>query len=206
MTTEERIKVWDIAVRIFHWSLVVLYVVSYLTGEDESDLHNYAGYGVLGLIVFRLAWGVIGPRHARFTDFIYGPSKTLEYAKSLLNRRPAHYLGHNPLGGWMIIALLVSLFITCWSGMEYIGSKGEGPLAVNSGMVISAAVANDDEDEDEGEEEGDEFWEEVHEVFANLTLLLVILHIAGVIAASLVHRENLIKAMVTGYKRPGPDG
>ena len=206
MTSEERIKVWDIAVRIFHWSLVVLYVVSYLTGEDESALHNYAGYGVLGLIVFRMVWGVVGTRHARFTDFIYGPGKTLAYAKALLSRQPAHYLGHNPLGGWMVVALLVTLFITCWSGMEYIGSKGEGPLAADTGMVISVALANDDEDEDEEHEEGDEFWEEVHEVFANLTLLLVILHIAGVLAASLVHRENLAKSMVNGYKRPGPDG
>jgi cytochrome b len=203
MTAKEGIKVWDIAIRTFHWSLVVLYMVSYLTGEDESDLHNYAGYAVLGLIAFRVVWGLIGTRHARFTDFIYGPGKTLEYARSLLKMRPAHYLGHNPLGGWMAIALLVSLFITCWSGMEYIGSKGEGPLAVNSGIVISAAMANGDEDEGYGE--GDEFWEEIHEVSANLSLLLVLLHIIGVIVASLVHRENLVKAMVTGYKRPGPD-
>ena len=206
MTSEERIKVWDIAVRIFHWSLVVLYVVSYLTGEDESALHNYAGYGVLGLIVFRMVWGVVGTRHARFTDFIYGPGKTIAYAKSMLSRQPIHYLGHNPLGGWMAVALLVTLFITCWSGMEYIGSKGEGPLAADTGMVISVAQANDDENEDEEHEEGDEFWEEVHEVFANLTLFLVILHIVGVLAASLVHRENLAKSMVNGYKRPGPGG
>jgi len=202
MTREERIKVWDIAVRTIHWSLVVLYVVSYLTGEDESDLHNYAGYGVLALIVFRTAWGVIGTRHARFTDFIYGPGKTLAYAKSMLSRQPIHYLGHNPLGGWMVVALLVTLFITCWSGMEYIGSKGEGPLAGYSSTVIGVALA--DGDEGEGEE-GDEFWEEIHEVFANLTLFLVILHIVGVLAASLVHRENLAKSMVTGYKRPGPE-
>ena len=202
MTREERIKVWDIAVRTIHWSLVVLYVVSYLTGEDESDLHNYAGYGVLALIVFRTAWGVIGTRHARFSDFIYGPGKTLAYAKSMLSRQPIHYLGHNPLGGWMVVALLVTLFITCWSGMEYIGSKGEGPLAGYSSTVIGVALA--DGDEGEGEE-GDEFWEEIHEVFANLTLFLVILHIVGVLAASLVHRENLAKSMVTGYKRPGPE-
>lgn len=203
MTREERIKVWDIAIRVFHWSLVVLYVIAYLSGEDESDLHNYAGYGVLGLIVFRTFWGLVGTRHARFTDFIYGPAKTLEYARSLLSRRPVHYPGHNPLGGWMVVALLVSLFITCWSGMEYIGSEGHGPLAADRSMIISAAMA--DSNNNDAHEEGDEFWKEAHEVFANLTLFLVILHIAGVIVASLVYRENLVKAMVTGYKRPGPD-
>ncbi len=202
MTTEEKIKVWDIAIRTFHWSLVVLYVVSYLTGEDESELHNYAGYAVLALIAFRIVWGVIGTRHARFTDFIYGPKKTLEYARSFLTRQPAHYLGHNPLGGYMAVALLITLFITCWSGVEYIGSKGQGPLATDTGVVISVARADGDEHEEHAE--GDEFWEEIHEVFANLTLFLVILHIAGVIAASLVHRENLAKAMVTGYKKQGP--
>ena len=102
----------------------------------------------------------------------------------------------------MVIALLVSLFITCWSGMEYIGSKGQGPLADYSGAIIHVAMA-DGENNDE-HKEGDEFWEEVHEVFANLSLFLVLLHIAGVIIASLVHRENLVKAMVTGYKKQGP--
>ena len=202
MMNREKVKVWDPAVRIFHWSLVIFFTLSYLTGEEESSLHNNAGYIVLGLVAFRLVWGLLGTRHARFTDFIYGPATTIDYARSLLARNPKHYIGHNPLGGWMIIALLVSIFITCWSGVEYIGSKGQGPLAGDGVEVITTAVANDDEHEYEEahHEEGDDFWEEIHEVFANLSVLLVVIHIIGVVVAGHLHGENLVRAMITGYK------
>jgi cytochrome b len=198
----EKVKVWDPLVRLFHWSLVIFFTLSYLTGEEESSLHNNAGYIVLGLVAFRLIWGFVGTRYARFSDFIYGPGTTIDYARSLLVRKPIHYVGHNPLGGWMIVALLVSILITCWSGIEYIGSKGEGPLAGYGVEVITTAVADDDEHEykEAHHEEGDEFWEEIHEVFANLSVLLVVIHIIGVLVASRLHRENLVRAMITGYK------
>ncbi len=203
MSGKERIKVWDIGVRLFHWTLVLLFAVSYLTGEDESMVHIYAGYGVIALIVFRLVWGVVGTRHARFTDFVRGPRATMDYAKSMLSGKPAHYLGHNPLGGWMVIALLLSLVGTCWSGLEVYAVEGHGPLAQQESFFIQSALADGDEDEEgkhDKENGGDEFWEEVHEVLSNLTLLLVVLHIAGVVVASVIHREKLVKSMIDGYK------
>jgi cytochrome b len=199
MSGNEKVKVWDIAVRVFHWSLVILFALAYLTGEEEGALHNNAGYIVLGLLAFRLLWGFVGTRYARFSDFIYGPGTTIAYARSLLASNPVRYLGHNPLGGWMIVALLLSIFVTCWSGIEYIGSKGQGPLAGNTHIVTGIAVA-DEGNKKEHADEGDEFWEEVHEIFANLSVLLVVIHIAGVVASSRMHHENLAKSMITGYK------
>ncbi|MGD8927073.1 MAG: cytochrome b/b6 domain-containing protein [Thioalkalispiraceae bacterium] len=199
MTKEERVKVWDIAVRVFHWSLVLSFTIAYLSGEEEDQLHIISGYVVLGLIAFRIIWGFIGTRYARFWNFIYSPRHILAYTRSLMSGKPLHYLGHNPLGGLMILALLSSLLITIWSGLELEALEGEGPLAVKTEM-IKPVYADSDRHEHEGEHEGDEFWEDVHEFFANLTLVLVFLHIAGAIFASVVHRENLVKAMVTGYK------
>ena len=136
-----------------------------------------------------------------------GPAATLRYVKSLFSPKPLHYLGHNPLGGWMVVALLLSLIGTCWSGLEAYGQKGHGPLAQGGIALVSPALADDDEEAGErggkGGEGGDEFWEETHEAFSNVTLFLVILHIAGVLVAVAVHKENLVRAMVTGYKKDG---
>lgn len=206
MTSEERVKVWDIGVRLFHWTLVVLFTVAYLSGDDEGMLHIYAGYGVIALIAFRILWGVVGTRHARFADFIRGPKATMGYARSLFSGKPLHYLGHNPLGGWMVIALLLSLAGACWSGLEAYAAEGHGPLARQDSFFIQSALAHGDEDGAENGKEnghengGDEFWEEAHEVLSNLSLALVFLHIAGVAVASVIHRENLVKAMIKGYK------
>ena len=150
MMKEERVKVWDIAVRIFHWSLVLFFVIAYITGEDESQLHNLAGYVVLGLIVFRIIWGFIGTRYARFWEFIYSPKNTMTYARSLFSGNPKYYVGHNPLGGWMIMALLVFLALTIWSGLELEASAGRGPLAVDLPLVQSV-YADDDRHEHEDE-------------------------------------------------------
>jgi len=207
MNGGQSIKVWDLGVRVFHWSLVIAYCVAYLSGERETEqLHAAAGYGVLALIAFRLLWGFIGTRHARFADFVYGPAATWRYARSLLGRAPLHYLGHNPLGGWMVLALLLSLTGACWSGLEAYGAQGHGPLA-GTGLVAQA-LANGDGDPrkdkvDDGKVDGDEFWEELHELLSHLTLLLVALHVAGVLVANALHGENLVKAMITGVKRPG---
>jgi len=207
MNGGQSIKVWDPGVRIFHWSLVIAYGVAYLSGEVESEpLHAAAGYGVVALIAFRLVWGFIGTRYARFADFAYGPTATWRYFKSLLGRTPLRYLGHNPLGGWMVLALLLSLTGACWSGLEAYGAQGHGPLA-GTGLVAQA-LANGDGDRHKdrvgaGRVKGDEFWEELHELLSHLTLLLVALHVAGVLVASALHGENLVKAMITGVKRPG---
>jgi len=204
MSTQERIRVWDPAVRIFHWSLVVSFAVAYLSAEDEGMLHIYSGYVVMGLVAFRLLWGVFGTRHARFSDFVFGPGEVIAYLRSLRTGHPRHYLGHNPLGGWMVIALLVSLIAVSWTGLEQYATEGKGPLAAQERTWVSTAWASDDERETgrRGREggEGDEFWEEVHELIANGMLVLIFLHIGGVVLSSRAHRENLVKAMFTGYK------
>lgn len=199
MSGEGEVKVWDIGVRIFHWSLVVLFFISYVSGDEESLIHVYSGYGVLSLVIFRVVWGVIGPRHARFSNFIVGRKKTYLYAKSLLTTKPVHYLGHNPIGGWMVATLLIFLFVTSWSGLVLYGAEGHGPLANQQVFIVSQAHANGDEDDHENDGEGG-VWEEIHEVLAQITLLFVFMHIGGVLVGSVIHRENLIKAMVTGYK------
>jgi len=209
MNEKNLIPVWDILVRVFHWSLVLAFTIAYLSEDDFEEAHVYAGYTVLGLISFRLIWGFIGSHYARFSNFIYSPSEIKAYLSSLLSKNPKHYLGHNPAGGVMIIALLVSLFATTLSGVKIYGVQGYGPLADNSleFSIISEAQAHGDnkhEDEKKGvkkeESEEEEFWEETHEFFANFTLLLIFIHIAGVVVASRVHGENLVRAMITGKK------
>lgn len=205
-STPASVKVWDPLVRLFHWSLVAAFAIAWLTGDEESRLHELAGYAVIGLVLVRIVWGFVGTRYARFSDFVYRPSTVLGYAREILRGKPKHYLGHNPLGGMMVLALLVSLLAAGATGLALQGAEeGTGPFAaLSSGAtvtmpgIIATAVADDD---DEGDEGSEEIWEELHEFFANLTLLLVALHIAGVIIGSLVHRENLVRAMFTGRKR-----
>jgi cytochrome b len=208
------VPVWDIAVRVFHWSLVAFFALSYLTGEEEITLHIYAGYAVLGLIVFRVLWGFIGSRYARFSDFVRSRAVVVAYLKAMLAGSPKRYLGHTPPGGWMILALLASLLLTSLSGLQVYGLEGYGPLAGASfsAELVTPAHADDDDDEHERrhgsayagheseDEAGEEMWEEVHEFFANLTVLLVFVHSAAVVVTGRLHRENLVKAMLTGKK------
>lgn len=200
------IKVWDPVVRVGHWSLVVLFAVAYLTGEIEVEtLHAWAGYAILGIVLFRILWGFVGTRHARFTDFVFGWRTTAAYARSLLTLRPRHYLGHNPLGGWMAVALLVTLLLVSWSGLELYATEGKGPLAGNTTALVGPAQANGKKDR-EHEDEDESLWEELHEMVANFCLLLVVLHVGGVLVSSLLHRENLVRAMITGRKRVDGEG
>lgn len=204
MNNKNLIPVWDILIRIFHWSLVLTFTVAYITEDDFESLHVYAGYAVLGLISFRVIWGFIGSKYARFSNFIYPISQVKNYLTSLITKSPKHYLGHNPAGGLMIIALLISLFGTTISGLKVYGVEGYGPLADNGiefSVISEARAHGENKHEDEKEEnEEEEFWEEIHEFFANFTLLLVFVHIAGVLVSSLIHGENLVRAMVTGKK------
>jgi len=206
------IRVWDLPVRVFHWSLVILFTLAYFTGDEENQLHIYSGYAVLGLVLLRILWGFIGTRYARFADFIYRPGNVIEYLKRLKSSSPQRYIGHTPPGGWMILALLASLLITSVTGLQVYGLEGKGPLAADATTigVISPAYADEEEDERErghseaaGEQENEsdeEFWEEIHEFFANLTVLLILLHVAGVVISSRLHGENLVKAMISGRK------
>ena len=198
------VKVWDILVRIFHWSLVVFFFIAYVT-EEESFLHIYSGYIVLALVLFRIVWGVIGTKYARFSNFIYSPASALGYLKSLVFGKPKHYLGHNPAGGLMVVALLLSLFVTTYSGLKtYAIEEGKGPLAANSFSLISNAYADDDDyyGYRRGKyQDKDEFWEELHEASANFTLFLIFIHIFAVVVSSKLHNEDLIKPMITGKKK-----
>ncbi|MFQ5582774.1 MAG: cytochrome b/b6 domain-containing protein [Mariprofundaceae bacterium] len=196
---QQSIKVWDIFVRLFHWSLVLFFILAYLTGEGELEsLHAWAGYIIGALIALRFLWGFVGTKHARFSDFIYRPAEIVAYLKSLLSRRPKHYIGHNPAGGAMVVVMLIVLALVTWTGLETYAAEGKGPLA-NSAISLEIPAAYADGWE-HGENREDEFREEVHEAAVNLMLLLVFAHLVGVLVSSLLHRENLPRAMITGRK------
>jgi len=202
MSATDAVRVWDLPVRLFHWSLVVSFVVAWLTGDEESTLHGWAGYVILGLIGFRMVWGLVGGRHARFADFVHGPAVVGRYLRGMLSLHPPRVDGHNPLGGWMIVLMLVVLLGVCWSGLEVWAEEGHGPLA--GVELVAPAMANGDDD-DRGRGPGGADWEAVHESLANLMLALIALHLAGVLVSSLLHRENLARAMMTGRKPRPPE-
>jgi cytochrome b len=180
------VYVWDPFVRLFHWTLVVAFTVAYvLTDEDVLKIHVWSGYVVGALVVARVIWGFVGPEHARFTDFVYAPGASLRYVRDLILFKAERHLGHSPGGGTMVVTLLVFLAATVITGLVvYGGDQQAGPLA---GMFTK---------------EFGESFEGMHELIANITLALVLAHISAVILASFVFRENLPRAMFTGYKRP----
>lgn len=187
MNIEAKVKVWDPLVRIFHWTLVSAFVIAYVTEEEFLSLHVWAGYTVLSLVFLRILWGFVGSRYARFTDFVYSPQTVKQFLLDTVRLRAPRYLGHNPAGGAMILVLIIALLLTSLSGLAVYGVEDSaGPLA---GMLAGTG----------------EFWGDVfkgmHEFFANFTVFLVLLHVAGVIVESLIHGENLVSAMWHGYKR-----
>ncbi len=203
------VRVWDLFVRVSHWVIVVGFFVAYLTEDEALTLHVWAGYTVGVFVVMRILWGLVGPKHARFSDFVTGPGKVLGYLGDLARLRGKRYLGHSPAGGAMVLLLLAGLLAVVWSGLEvYAAEEGAGLLAAVRGQSVmaepevSAEAADNGHEGDSEHEDAESPWEEVHEVLANFVLLLVILHIAGVIWASIAHRENLVLSMFTGLKRP----
>ncbi len=202
---KQQVVVWDLGVRVFHWSLVALFIFSYLSGDELEELHADSGYLIIGLLVFRLVWGFVGGQHARFADFVRGPRTVIDDLKSIKDGRPKRYLGHNPAGGAMIVMLLVGLSLLTFSGLMAYAAEGHGPLADADVSLISSAYAGDDHDEDDDEKDGqeDEFWEEIHEFMGNFMLVLIFLHIAGVVVSSQLHDESLVKAMISGKKDAG---
>ena len=173
----QRILVWDVPTRVFHWLLVLSFSGAYLTAESERyrDIHVVLGYTLLGLIGFRLLWGFFGTRYAQFRSFLFKPGEMVAYALSMLKGKPAHYIGHNPLGSLSIWLLL-----------------GLGILAGVSGVLLFEDI-------------GGEALEELHELASNAMLAIVATHIAGVVVSSVLHRENLARAMVTGFKSAEPE-
>lgn len=172
-----KILVWDVPVRVFHWLIVLCFAGAYLTAEHESWrlVHVTLGYTMAGLVVFRLLWGVVGTRYARFSNFVRGPRAVAAYLRGMLGGSAPHHTGHNPAGAIAIVALLgLALAVTAlgWATYEDMGGK---------------------------------WLEEFHEAAANIMLGVVGIHIAGVLLGSWLHRDNLIGAMVTGRKtgRPG---
>ena len=212
------VRIWDPFVRVFHWTVVVAFFIAYTTEDDLLTPHVWAGYALGGLLVLRTVWGLLGPKHARFSDFIYAPGTVNEYLRALVRFRARRYLGHSPAGGAMVLALMLGLAATIWTGLEfYADSEGKGPLA-SQGLAFAATATaapvgqapriqlasgdeNGEEEHGDHENERESVWEELHEALAHLTFVLVILHVAGVALASLAHRENLVRAMVTGLKK-----
>lgn len=194
MATANRIRVWDPLVRIFHWTLAAAFFIAFISEGEPETLHVVLGYLIVGLLVVRLVWGLVGSEHARFRDFVRSPRTVWQYTKDNIAGRARRYIGHNPLGGVMVIALMLSVTMTAFSGMSLLAAEeGEGPLA---GWLIAAPPAGQHEESALAEQT-----EEVHEFFANFTLFLVMLHVLGVVVESVRHRENLARAMITGYKR-----
>ncbi len=197
MTHKKHIQVWDLPVRIGHWAVVILVLIAFLSGDEEYKIHLYAGYAIFGVILSRLVWGFTGSKHARFTNFLYPPAQAFQYIKDLTQGVPRYYVGHNPAAGWMALFLLIMTFLVSVSG--HIAYKYEGQeLSVQEFTFVTNAYADSDE-HDEAKYE-DEFWEDIHEGAAFTLLFLIFLHVTGAILSSVCHRENLIKAMITGTK------
>ena len=184
----DKVRVWDPLIRIFHWLLVAAFTIAYFTDDEDLLLpHVWAGYVVVGLLVFRFLWGFVGTAYARFSSFIYAPSTVVTFLWETFQGEPKRYLGHNPAGGWMIILLLALLTLLSVTGLVLYGAdEHAGPLA-----GLMAGTGGDVE----------EVFEALHEFFANLTIFLVIIHVAGVVVESILNKENLVWAMVSGYKR-----
>lgn len=164
--------VWDAPTRIFHWLFAICFAGAYLTAESERwmPVHLTLGYTMAGLLAFRIAWGLFGTRYARFASFVRGPGHVAAYLRSLVEGRPQRHAGHNPAGGWAIVALLVLAALLTATG--YAASD-----IVRAGWL-----------------------EEAHEAVATAMLAMVGVHLAGVFVSSLLHRENLVASMITGRK------
>jgi cytochrome b len=172
----KRVLVWDAPVRVFHWLTVLCFAGAWITAESERWrlLHATLGYTMAGLLVFRIVWGFLGSRHARFADFVRGPRAVLGYLGSMLRGTPEHHVGHNPAGAVAIVGLLLLIAlasVTGWASYNEVGG---------------------------------EWVEELHEGAANAMMALVVVHVAAVALSSWLHHENLVGAMITGRKPGSP--
>lgn len=189
------VQVWDLPVRVVHWALVVLFtfqVASAYIGGDWMRWHAYSGYTILTLVVFRVLWGFAGSRYARFAQFLASPAATLRFLPQLASREPLPYPGHNPLAGWMVVALLLCLLLQAGSGLFANDGAGfEGPLARLVSVEASGTLS------------------QLHRANVKVLSVLIGLHIAAALFHAVVRRENLMGAMITGTRHvslPEPVG
>jgi cytochrome b len=191
-----QVPVWDRFVRVFHWSLAATVLIDWLT-DEPLWMHSWLGYFVALLVILRVGWGFVGPENARFRNFVYCPITVFNYLKELIRFSGKRYLGHSPAGGAMVVALLVMVAATAITGMANLAAdRGTGPLAGVVAKVERPARVP-------GQRRPPLLMKQVHENVANITLVLVLLHVCGVALASFAHRENLVAAMITGRKRAG---
>lgn len=184
-TTAGATRIWDLPLRAFHWLLVALIGFSWWSGENhEMDWHRLSGYCILGLLVFRLWWGFAGSRTARFAQFVRGPGAVASYAKTMLARRGVPADGHNPVGGWSVVAMLGAIIALVTAGLFSVDVDGleSGPLADYVSFDTGRAAA------------------EVHEVMFNVILALVALHVAAIVFYLVIKRMNLVRPMITGRR------
>lgn len=173
---QSKIMVWDAPVRVFHWLMVLSFAGAYLTAEGEHWrlVHVSLGYTVGGLVAFRMLWGLMGTRYARFSSFVRGPAAVVRYLRSLRSGHPEHFVGHNPAGAVAIVLLLLSSVLIVATGWAVFNDIGGNWVA------------------------------ELHEGAGNAMLAVVAVHIAGVVLASRLHGENLVRSMLTGRKEGAP--
>ena len=187
----KKIRVWDLPTRLFHWLLVLLLGVSWATGKtggNAMQYHLWSGYAVLTLVVFRVLWGLIGSETARFSQFLRGPGTVLAYVRKLFVRSSGSSVGHNPLGGWMVAAMLVALLVQTGTGLfanDDIAT--EGPLYKLISKDLSDLLTN------------------VHKGSFNVLLALAAIHIAAIIFYFVYKRDDLVRPMFTGKKMVSED-
>ena len=190
------VRVWDPFIRVAHWLLAVAVIWDWST-DRPLWLHTWLGYLASALVVLRLIWGFVGPEPARFVSFVRGPRVVFDYLAGLVRFSSRRYVGHSPAGGAMIVALLIMITATCVTGMGNLAAaEGTGPLST----VIAKAQQPP---RVPGQRRPPLPIKQIHELLANVTLALVVLHVLGVAVASFAHRENLVLSMITGRKRPG---
>lgn len=189
------VQVWDLPVRLVHWLLVVLVATSWITSEiggNAMTYHMWSGYAILTAVVFRIVWGFVGSRHARFASFVKGPAEVIAYVRGLSSQRSYSYLGHNPLGGWSVLAMLASLLVQASTGL-FANDEifTEGPLASRVSVETSILLTT------------------VHRYNFYVLLTLIALHLGAIAYYFVVKRENLVAAMISGRKyvqaEPQPD-
>ena len=181
-----RVLVWDLPTRLFHWLLVITVGTSFLTGKMGGNVmqyHEWSGFVILALLLFRVAWGFVGSRESRFATFIRDPATVFHYAKSFLHRNSPPYLGHNPLGGWSIVAMLLALFIQAATGLfanDNIAT--EGPLYLWVSRETSDWLTG------------------IHKLNQQIIIVLVSIHLLAVLFHLFFKGENLVTPMITGIK------